>query len=145
MGHLQNMEKERVLDNFTRGKIYGYILGNPGTYYARIKEALDLNNGTIIYHLKMLEKSGYVYSYGDNRLKRYTPDRNNMPTGNPQSKKLWTRIKKAINTKPGISQKEIAKKIGITTRKAHYHLMRMEKAGIVTCESAGRKRAYTLP
>jgi chitodextrinase len=41
------IKKEQILDNYTRGQIHGYIIANPGDHYSSIKNALDLNNGTL--------------------------------------------------------------------------------------------------
>ncbi|TLZ69938.1 MAG: hypothetical protein E6K10_09400 [Methanobacteriota archaeon] len=56
------MKKEEVLDQFTRGQIYGYIVVHPGDSYVDVKRNLQLNNGTLTHHLNVLERDGLIRS-----------------------------------------------------------------------------------
>jgi predicted transcriptional regulator len=50
------LSKKDVLDHFIRGQIYGYLVVHPGDNYTTIKQNLDLTNGTLTYHLDVLER-----------------------------------------------------------------------------------------
>ena len=54
--------KDDVLDHFVRGEIYGFIRANPGSHYNQMMRELDIKNGTLSYHLYILEKTGIVKS-----------------------------------------------------------------------------------
>jgi DNA-binding transcriptional ArsR family regulator len=56
------IQKEDVLDQFVRGQIYGYIRTNPGVHYNQIRRGIDVKNGTLSYHLSVLEKTELVKS-----------------------------------------------------------------------------------
>ncbi|MCK4971335.1 MAG: hypothetical protein KAS77_12425, partial [Thermoplasmata archaeon] len=45
------LKKKEVLNQFTRGEIYGFIKANPGVHLTAIKENLGLANGVLAYHL----------------------------------------------------------------------------------------------
>jgi DNA-binding transcriptional ArsR family regulator len=67
------IKKDRVLDNFTRGMIYGFIMSNPGVHYNFIKQKLGLNNGSIVYHLTVLERQELIKSERVGLYKRFYP------------------------------------------------------------------------
>jgi len=50
------IQKEDVLDQFVRGEVYGFIKTKPGVHYNQIIRELNVKNGTLSYHLHMLEK-----------------------------------------------------------------------------------------
>ncbi|NIP33510.1 MAG: hypothetical protein GWN18_01105, partial [Thermoplasmata archaeon] len=50
------IKREKVMDHFVRGRIYEFVCQNPGVNYSAIKEQFKLTNGTVTYHLSMLER-----------------------------------------------------------------------------------------
>jgi len=60
-----------VLDNFERGRIFGYVSNNPGVHFNKIKRSLGLLTGTAAYHLSMLEYHGLIKSEIDGQYRRY--------------------------------------------------------------------------
>jgi len=56
------IKREKVLDHFIRGQIFGYIMANPGEHYNSIKQALDMTNGSLAHHLRTLERERFVKS-----------------------------------------------------------------------------------
>jgi DNA-binding transcriptional ArsR family regulator len=65
--------REKILDNFLRGKIYGFVLANPGESQNHMMARLDIPHGTLLYHLERLERERLVKSRPDGALKRYYP------------------------------------------------------------------------
>jgi len=66
-----DVRKEIEDDKFVRGQIYGYIKVHQGTNYTQIKTALDIGNGTLYYHLKVLEREHFIKSKIDGINKRF--------------------------------------------------------------------------
>ena len=56
------IQKEDVLDQFVRGQIYGFIKTNPGVHYNQILRQVGVKNGTLSYHLGILEKTDLIQS-----------------------------------------------------------------------------------
>ena len=54
------IQKDDELDKFVRGQIYGYIKTNPGVHYNKIRREIDIKNGTLSYHLRVLEKTELI-------------------------------------------------------------------------------------
>ncbi len=53
--------------------ISGYIIGNPGAYYSRIREDLDLKNGTFRYHIGVLLRERIIKKKNDGMKVRFFP------------------------------------------------------------------------
>jgi predicted transcriptional regulator len=67
------LKKEKILDQFVRGQIYGMIRIKPGVHYSDIKEALGVGNGTLAYHLSVLEREGFIKSSRKGFKKLFNP------------------------------------------------------------------------
>ena len=100
--------KDEILENFVRGEIYGFIKSNPGCYYSHIKKKLDIKNGVLAYHLKILEKSGLIKSERKGRYRLFTVTGITFPkSGGYILSELQISILDLIEKNRGISQKEI--------------------------------------
>ena len=139
------IKREKVLDNFIRGQIYGYIKANPGDHYNSIKEKLDLKNGTFAYHLRILEKEKYIKATNDGLYKRFYPYEMKIPKlKGPeyveiQLSRFQESLVELIRAKPGVTQKEIAKLVGASPQVVNYHIGLMGSFGIVKLEREGNK------
>ncbi len=135
---------DQILDNYTRGQIHGYILANPGEHYSSIKTALDLNNGTLAYHLQRLENENVIKSAMDGTHRRYYPSGMKLPE--PEEGAL-TEVQKLIVSRvaetPGISQRDIGSLMKLSPATVNYHIDRLAAKGVIRRERAGmRYRIY---
>lgn len=136
------LKKEEILDHFTRGKIYGYILANPGDHYNSIKKALELSNGVFSYHLHILEKEGIIKSARDGTYKCFYPSGMRIPSNGGSLKKSQILIIEKIKEMPGISQKDIATFLGVSSPTINYHIKELIKLGIIKAERKGMRLKY---
>jgi len=58
----QGVEHDARLRPDVRQRLYNYIFSNPGATFKNINGVMGLNEGTLRYHLKYLEKTGKVVS-----------------------------------------------------------------------------------
>jgi predicted transcriptional regulator len=125
------LSRKKVEDHEVRGLIRGYILANPGDHYSNIKKKLNLNNGTLAYHLKILEEREYIRSRRDGIFKRYYPERMRI---DPSTAPLSTQelILNMIIENPGISRREVARKLGISRQVVNYHTKVLVNSGLIT-------------
>jgi predicted transcriptional regulator/chitodextrinase len=134
------IRQDQILDNYTRGQIHGYILANPGEHYSSIKSALDLNNGTLAYHLQRLENEKVIKSAMDGTHRRYYPARMKVPE--PEEGAL-TEVQKLIVAKvtetPGISQRDIGSLMKLSPATVNYHIERLQAKGVIHRERAGMR------
>ena len=129
---IKNVE---ALDHYTRGRIMGYLQANPGEHYNSIREELKIQNGVLAYHLKVLEREGYIRSRRDRILKRFYPSDAKVPE--PIS--VEEQIIGAIRRNPGITQIEIAQKTGLAPSTINRVLHQQEQAGSVVLVRDGRQ------
>jgi predicted transcriptional regulator len=138
------LSREEILDQFTRGKIYGYILANPGVHYNSIKRTLDIPNGSFVYHLNLLENEGFVKSQRDGVYKRYYPSDMRIPKKEFTLNETQTKILRIISRSPGINQKEIAEILGVTSAAVSYQMQELIHLGFVRKMRRGMSIRYYL-
>jgi uncharacterized membrane protein/DNA-binding MarR family transcriptional regulator len=133
------IKKDKVLDHYLRGKIHGYIIANPGEHYNAIKEQLEVTNGALSYHLRVLEREGYVRSRMDGIYKRFYPSDMKLPTNQRNISSFQEVILTIVKNNQGLSQKDIAKRIGASSQVINYHIKTMEEAGLIEVDRSRRK------
>ena len=140
------IKREDVLDHFVRGQIYGYVLANPGEHYNGIKQALHLTNGSLAHHLKTLEREEFVRSRRFGLYRRFYPQHFKIPEGdaffpNHIQRSLLT----VVAAEPGMSQKELSMRLGLTPPTVNYHVGILAEHGFVRVLHSGRKtQLYAL-
>lgn len=135
------LSQKKVIDHEVRGLIRGYIIANPGDHYSSIKKKLRLRNGTLAYHLKILEDNDLIMSKKDGIYKRYYPtrmkiDMSKVPVSTQES------ILNAIVDKPGISRNEICTDLDLSRQVVNYHTKGLANAGLITYHKKGRNTYY---
>jgi predicted transcriptional regulator len=134
------IRRERVLDHFIRGQIYGYVLANPGEHYNAIKLALGLTNGSLAHHLKTLEREEFLKSRKFGLYRRFYPKHMRIPEdGDFHMNNIRKNIVDVIDKNPGISQKEIATAINITAPTVNYHIGILASAKMIRVVREGRR------
>jgi DNA-binding MarR family transcriptional regulator len=126
-----------VLDQFTRGQIYGYIRVHPGDTYTDIKRNLGLNNGTLTYHLDVLAKQGYVRSVVRGARKMFFPVDVPPPEDGGGLAEIQRRLLGALVEAPGIAIADLAASLGISRQLALYHTRLLAGRGLVRLERRG--------
>jgi len=71
VGHRTELSPTDPLANEIRGLIRGYLLAHPGSHYNLLKDELGLVNGTLAYHLQVLEREGLVTSEREGRMRHF--------------------------------------------------------------------------
>lgn len=139
---------DKVLDNFIRGEVYGFIRANPGTYFNHIKLELELNNGTLAYHLSVLERDNLIISRADGKYRRFYPRNTNIPKVEEggdgmihtfvQLNSTQDEIINRIKQNPGVSQKDLARMLGRSTQVVNYNINAMARLGLIKLERDGK-------
>jgi predicted transcriptional regulator len=133
------IRKDAVLDNFTRGMIYGFIMSNPGVHYNFIKQKLGLNNGSIVYHLTVLERQELIKSEKVGLYKRFYPVGLTLSeTGIMELNETQERLLDIVRDNPGLTQRELAERMNLSTRVINYHVGLLQRARLVSLEKAGK-------
>jgi DNA-binding MarR family transcriptional regulator len=135
------LKKKDVLSHFTRGQIFGYIQANPGAHYNAIMQYLDLHNGVGAYHLKVLEREGYIKSVRDGIYKRFYPRNMRIPEKRLHLSRIQRDVLGEVQKHPGISQKQIAKLLDESKQVINYNVKILENASLIRVERYGRETA----
>lgn len=139
------IQKEDVLDQFVRGQIYGYIKTNPGVHYNQIRRGIDIKNGTLSYHLRVLEKTELIKSRREGlRYRAFYPISMRFPKNERyRLTELQTDILKVIKKHNGINQKGIAKILHKKPQVINYNIKVLRQAELINMRKHGRKtRCY---
>jgi hypothetical protein len=136
------LHPENIFNNYTRGQIHGYIKAKPGENYSAIKRALELNNGTLAHHAKILEKEGYIYSQHDGFRTRFYP----KGIRNFEPDTLRQNLIDIIRQQPGISQHEIIEHLDPDSSQQviSYNLIKLTRDGTIRLEHNGRENRYSI-
>ena len=142
------LSKDKLLENYTRGRIHGLIEGIPGIHYSELLRKLAVGNGNLAYHLKTLEREGIIRTKRIGKMKRFylssdpafSESRSRSETTihveatsiteNP----TCTSILKLVESNPGLSESEISDLLGIPKQTVNYHIRGQEIAGNVRVE-----------
>ncbi len=137
------IRRDQVLDHFVRGRVFGDIEGHPGASYREIMDALHLANGVASYHLYVLEREKFIASRRAGSARVYyppdQPPRAEMSGLSP----VQARIMALVRESPGVSQSDIARRLGTRRQNAHHNVRRLSQAGVVAVDGWGwRKRVF---
>jgi predicted transcriptional regulator len=139
------LHRDEVLDHFTRGQIFGYIKANPGENYNTIKESLELTNGTLSHHLKILESEDYIYSKRDKFYTRFYPKGLKISILDAaQLNKLQKIIFNTVQESPGLSQHEIVTQLGASQQVISYNLTKLVRDDLLVIDKRGREKVYFI-
>ncbi len=138
-------------------QILGAIRTQPGIHYSRIRRDLNLPNGVTAYNLRLLLKEGLIVSVRDGNKRRFYPRgmRVKHPAASLENipKGLQNDILNLLEERPGMSQKEMCKALGMSQSLISYHLTALEDGRYVEVVQGKVKRyiiaggpvAYTCP
>ncbi|UCF07614.1 MAG: winged helix-turn-helix transcriptional regulator [Thermoplasmata archaeon] len=137
------LKRKEVLELFTRERIYDYINGHPGDHYNSIKKKLDLNNGSLAYHLRTLEEQNFIKSMRDGMYKRFYPVNMKIPRINGFTLASTPgRIMKMIFGHPGMTQKDVVAAMGVSQQVVSYHINQLIDSGLLRAERHGKTFRY---
>ncbi len=137
-----------ILKNSIRLKILDYIKKNPGVSFSVLSEEIDINRGTLSYHLKFLKLYNKIKIHNeDKRYKKYFE--NHMKFNDDEMKILKylkqdtpRRIIENLIEHPGISRKDISKVIGISAPAITQYMEYLRADGIIKIEKEGQFNKY---
>ncbi len=145
----RKIEKNSVLYNENRQKIYQTVTANPGVKFNELERLTGIKEGTLKYHLLILGIKRWIICFGSGRSVRYFENNGRY---NELEKKVFfhlqnpttRRILKILASSPEVSRKEIAEILGIAGPSISWHTKRLSGDGIITTRKNGRAVRYTL-
>jgi predicted transcriptional regulator/uncharacterized membrane protein len=134
------LRHDNILNNEIREDIYDFILENPGSHFRSILTELSLSNGTLSHHLNTLEREDFIKSEKDGPLRRYYPKGRRLVGEVYDLNDVQKKIMANVAKNPGITQKELAKAVGVSQPTAHYHLTALRNARLVELRREGKNQ-----
>ncbi|MCF2139499.1 MAG: winged helix-turn-helix transcriptional regulator [Candidatus Lokiarchaeota archaeon] len=137
------LSMEDVLENENRSKVIDLIVENPGIHFSELLRQTQLAPGNLNWHLEILERYKIIKSEIVGKYVMYFPYHGKNPLSNIdlklQKSKTTMEILEIIQTTPGLSQNQIAKKIEKNHKTVKYHLDKLIKADLIKKRQEGRK------
>lgn len=137
------LARSEMLDNKLRASVYEYVKTRPGAHPSRIAEDLVIGWGTIVYHLARLEEASLVTTREAHNRKCYFAVGGDLDNaGRTAVAAMSTDKARAIvdtlRAMPGISQKDLAEKLGMSQALASWHVKRLIASGVLLSTREGR-------
>jgi DNA-binding transcriptional ArsR family regulator len=144
---------------YQRGRLMGYLTANPGCHFRALMAALEMSNGQITHHLRILENEEVIWRRKDGRLVRYYPLTNTMNPGmsdtelpvpplSPDPNSLQGKILTLLDVDGPMgefpTQAELAKRLEKSQQLVSHHLRTLQKFGLVEKRKMGLKNRYKL-
>ena len=156
---LMGRTSETTDGRFQRGRLMGYLTANPGCHFRALLSALDMSNGQLSHHLRVLEQEDSLWRRKDGRLVRYYPLTNNLhpmlededlpvPILAPDPLSLQGKILLVLDQDGELgdfpTQAELAKRLDKSQQLISHHLRTLEKYGLIEGRRMGMRNRYKL-
>jgi len=133
---------DTVLKNDTRRRIFLHLLGNPGDHYRNILRTLCIGNGTLMYHLRVMERAKAIRVRRSGGRARYYP-MEVMPV--QETTDLRKRIMEAIARSPGVTDMELTHRLDRSLQWIRVNINALEDAMLIGVHRDGSTwRCYLL-
>lgn len=139
------MSSKNESDHRTRDLLMVQIRDRPGISFGRLMRSLDLNEGTLRYHLNYLERKEVIKSRKEGRRRVYFVTHLNMNDGvNPELHREHKRVLTMIRRAPGIKPKEIMRETGLTRRKLDSIITKLQREHLIWSVENGNGVGYEI-
>ncbi|MHB8586818.1 MAG: winged helix-turn-helix transcriptional regulator [Thermoplasmatota archaeon] len=139
------IQRESVMDQSTRERIYGIIREDPGVHAHQISSRAGVGWGTTVYHLKLLEDHRLVVGERQGRYKRFFPSAGYVGVKSAMGalrNETSSAVAAFVAEHPGTSQREVCEALNISASLVSWHVDRLEQAGLLKRVREGRSVRY---
>jgi predicted transcriptional regulator len=123
--------------------IRGYIIANPGVHFNYLKRELKLKNGSLAYHLKVLEQAEFIKIEREGMYTRLYPMKNGAyykgAFNGVRLSETQKKIVRQIRIKPGITQKKIIERTNIKQQTVSRNISALEEKKVINIKRKGRE------
>lgn len=136
----------KLLEHPLRQRLHALVRSQPGASLAELAASTGRTRAIVDYHLRLLERSGAVWSRREGRVRRCYP--RGQAVGPPGARSALEHPKgralaDLVAGAPGITLGDAAQRAGLSPSLASWHLERLVATGAVRRErAAGRVRFY---
>ncbi len=143
-----SQKRQSLLLHPIRRELYQILCENPGTYLLELAELLEAPLGTLTWHLRILEREGLVKSIKFAGKRLFFPKM--LRTQEAEMAYLTLRSKTArkifqfVVNHPGCHQEQMAEVLHVHHDTIRWHVLRMERTGLIKIVREGRKKRHYL-
>jgi len=139
---------EDALELETRRRIFQHVTRAPGIHLRELMRAVDLQPGSVEYHLAQLEKAGLLTAQDEGGRKRYFvvaqvshPDKAVLGLLRQATPR---RLLLLLLERPGRSFQELHREVGGAKSTLSFHMRKLTESGLVAVEQTGREHMYRV-
>lgn len=140
------LKEPELLDNEVRNGIYGIIKTNPGIAARSIHRESGQSWGTVVYHLRQLERHRLVKSSRVGRFRTYYESNgryNGLEEGFAALQNEKTRgVARLIAESPGVTQEQLTRATALPQSTVSYYVRKLKQANLVEERRNGKYAAY---
>jgi len=131
---------EGVPSGAVRRKVYRAVLQYPGVHLRGLEQQLGISSALASYHLRELEKGGWVRGYDMEGYTRWFPGaRSREATLSRKERKLLGLLREEaalqvtllLLDRGGMTHGELVEALGLAKSTVTYHVQKMQRAGLV--------------
>ena len=137
------LEKDDIFDQTNRRDIYSYLVKKPGANLSTIFKELDMGYGTLVHHLRVLERENHIRSRKVMGRKMFFPKNSNW---NPERdminiplSPIQIRILEYLRKNGPTSAIELEKSLFLKRQTVTYSVDRLIDRGAVERSGRGRR------
>ena len=135
------VQKDAVLEHAKREELYNFIKSNQGPSFSDLRRSLELSNGNLIHHLRILEMQGYVSGQRDGFRKRFYV-RGPKIVATTYLTRTQQQLVDVVGAHPGLTQKELSGLVGLPRELVFYHTKQLALKGRLEIRQDGNRRRY---
>lgn len=136
-GFYARFRRSDVLKHEVRAGVLERVRAAPGIRYEALRKEMGLANGSLAYHLRVLQREGYVVTRKEWTRRRFYAT-GAAPPPVPEAPDAIAAALRA--TAAGLTAGELAQRLGISRQLARYHLQRLARNGLVQRDPGARYR-----
>jgi DNA-binding transcriptional ArsR family regulator len=140
-------EGAKVLEHPNRMALYDLVARKPGVRLQDLCGDTGLSRTAVTHHLRLLENQHLVVSRRVGRSRHFFENGGRFPREQKEAYAVLQNdrsreIAQAIQARPGIIQKGLCEALGLRPSIVHWHVQRLQDAGLVASDRQGRTVAY---
>ncbi len=140
---VHRLSMEDVLENENRSRVIDLIVDNPGIHFSELLRQTHIAPGNLNWHIEILERYKIIKNEIVGKYVMYFPYHGKNLLSNIdlklQKSKTTMEILKIIQTIPGLTQNQIAKRIEKNHKTVKYHLDKLIEVDLIEKRPEGRK------
>jgi len=141
---------DEVLEHPGRAEVYERVKAFPGVNFVQLSQQVGFGASTLNYHLRVLERNGYVTSVRDGRYLRFFDRASGAYAGarklavSALRNETTAAMAKHIRDNPGVAQCDLAARFQVTASTVTWHINRLASQGLVQKERKAQHTRYYL-